>query len=148
MAKYVIPPDGIAGVIIRSVGGNIQVWPSGDVGLTGEPTTVWTPGDVQYAQGANQIILWASYSPGPYASGCRVKLETSYNNIGWYQEASYVEYGLGIKTYSPTIHILPSGTPVPIAIPSFGEYMRISAMETGNPSGSILGVIGTIASVM
>ena len=147
--NYVIQDGGITGQAVKSIGANVQVWPSGNAGATMLPTTSWIEGDVQYSKGANQLILWPICTLGPATTGCKVKVEFSYAAVGpWLQEPSYIEAVDATKTYLATTRILASGVNTPIAIPFIGDYVRVSALVTGTPSGSLLGIIGTIASAL
>jgi hypothetical protein len=147
--SYVIQDGGITGQTVKSIGADVQMWPSGSAGTTMLPTTSWIEGDVQYSKGANQLILWPIFTYGPATTGCKVKVEFSYTAVGpWFQEPSYTEAIDATKTYLATTRILPSGVNTPIAIPFIGDYIRISALVTGAASGSLLGITGTIASAL
>jgi len=146
---YIIPVDGIAGAVVKSVGANIQVWPVTASGATMLPTTNWIAGDVQFSKGANQLILWPIFTYGPATTGCKIKVEFSYLAVGpWFQEPSYTEDVVATKTYLATTRILPSGVNIPISIPFIGDYVIVSALVTGAASGSLLGITGTIASAL
>lgn len=146
---YIIPENGIQGTVIRSIGGNTQVWPSGSAGTTMLPTTNWIAGDVQFAKGANQLVMWPIVTYGAGTTAVKVKVDFSYASVGpWFQEPSYIEAVDATKTYLGTTRILASGVNTPIAIPFIGDYVRVSALVTGAASGSLLGITATIASAL
>ena len=149
MEDYILAPDGIAGVVTKSIGGYTQVWPSGDIGITSELTTSWVPGDEQLSKGANQIILWPVFSPGAGTTECQVKLEMAMSSSGpWYQEPYVIAQGAGKVTYIGMVRVVPSGYNIVMDIPFIADYVRISAKCVGTGSGSLLGINATIASVM
>jgi len=149
MVNDVIPEDGIAGTVVRSIGALTQVWPSGANGASMLPTTNWIPGDVKFSKGANQLVIWPIFTYGQATTGCKIKVEFSYAAAGpWFQEPSYTEAVDATKTYLGTTRILPSGINTPIAIPFIGDYVRVSALVTGTASGSLLSINGTIASAL
>jgi hypothetical protein len=146
---YVIPPGGIKGVIGESIGVNTQMWPPQASGTTLLPQTSWIYGDTQFSKGCNQLILWPIFTQGPATTACKVKIEFSYAEVGpWFQEPSYIEATDATKTYLGTTRVLASGINTPLAIPFIGDYVRVAAQVTGTASGSLLGIIGTIASAM
>jgi hypothetical protein len=149
MMDYILAPNGVAGVVTRSIGGYTQVWPSGDVGTSKELTTNWITGEEQLAKGANEIILWPLYTPGPGTTECNIKAEFSMSPTGpWFQEPYAVVQGDGKISYIGMVRIIPEDYNIVISIPFLADYVRISVMCVGNPTGFSLGINATIASVM
>ena len=147
--SYVLAPDGITGTVTKSIGAYVQMWPSGSVGASTEPITTYTPGDVQLAKGANQLVLWPIFTSGPSTTECDVKVECAPNLTGqWYQVPVAVSLGIGRLSYTGMEIILPSGSPVTVSVPFLSDYVRVSARVVGTPSGSLLSINATIASVM
>ena len=149
MKDYILAPDGIPGVVTKSIGGYTQVWPSGAVGTTSALTTEWVPGDEQLSKGANQIILWPVFTPGPGTTEGQVKLEMAMSAGGpWYQEPYVIAIGAGKVSYIGMVRVVPSGYNVIMDIPFVADYIRISAKCLGTGNSSLLGINATIASVM
>jgi len=147
--NYVIQEGGIRGQVGISIGADVQVWPSGSAGSTISPTNNWTAGDVQFTKGANQLVMWPIFTYGPSTTACKIKVDFSYTESGpWFQEPSYTEVANGTKTYVATTRILPSGVNTTMSVPFISDYFRVSALVTGDASGSLLGIIGTIASAL
>ena len=146
---YVLAPDGIAGVVHRSAGGYAQMWPSGSLGTSVELTSNWSCGDVQLGRGANQLVLWPLYTAADGVEECLIKVEFAMLASGpWFQEPASINVGAGRLTYMGKERIIPSGYQVTIDVPFVADYVRISAMAVGSPSGSLLGINATIASIM
>jgi len=147
--KYVLAPNGIMGVVTKSIGAYVQMWPSGALGASTQPTTGWTNGDIQLSTGANQLILWPIFTSGAGTTECDLKVEFAPDPNGqWFQEPVAINIGAGKLSYIGNTRIVPSGDPVTMLVPFLADYVRISAKVLGSAAGSLLSINATIASVM
>jgi hypothetical protein len=151
MSDQVIAPGGVHGSVFRVLGASTQVWPSGSAGTSSEPTNYWVYGDVKYAKGANQLILWVDYD-SVVRDECDIRVEYALSEDGpFYCEPTYMDDVEGYSTYMDRIRVIPSGVEVPPVMSAYiyGDYVRVGVVASGVvPAGATIGVVATIGSYM
>lgn len=108
-------------------------------------TTSYVTSDAVYIEGADNIGLLVSFALGS-SSGCRLKVEFSFDNTSWYREPNYTTSGSD-EIYQPITKKLESTMSIQIDFPVANRYMRISSTAISNGSGTSLSITAVLANL-
>ena len=108
-------------------------------------TTSYVTADSVYIEGADNIGLLVSFTKGS-SSGCRLRVEFSWDDTNWFREPNYTTSG-DDEIYQPINKKLESSMDIVISFPVANKYMRISGIAIDNATGTSLSIVAVLSNL-